>query len=159
MEITYRPIGVLHSPFTSLDQMPIQPTAEASAPGVAEIQPEFADGLRDLDGFSHVILIYHLHEVRRTHLTVTPFLDSEPRGVFATRAPTRPNAIGLSVVALEGIEGTRLLQIQGAMGLPMVKVGLGREAVYSILAFLKRHRSERSPRGVRFELSPGAAPH
>ena len=109
MEITYRPIGVLHSPFTSLDQMPIQPAAQSSAPGVAEILPEFADGLRDLDGFSHVILIYHLHEVRRTQLTVTPFLDSEPRGVFATRAPTRPNAIGLSVVALEGIEGTRLL--------------------------------------------------
>lgn len=109
MEITYRPIGVLHSPFTSLDQMPIQPTAQSSAPGVAEILPEFADGLRDLDGFSHVILIYHLHEVHRTQLTVTPFLDSEPRGVFATRAPTRPNAIGLSVVALEGIEGTRLL--------------------------------------------------
>ena len=61
MEITYWPIGVIHSPFTDLSEMPIQPTGEASAPGTAEIFPEFIEGLKDLDGFSHVILIYHLH--------------------------------------------------------------------------------------------------
>jgi tRNA-Thr(GGU) m(6)t(6)A37 methyltransferase TsaA len=108
ISITYRPIGTIHSPFKDLKDMPIQPTAHASAPGIAEILPEFAEGLKDLEGFSHVILLYHLHEVRRVDLTVTPFLDSEVRGVFATRAPTRPNPIGLSIVELVSIEGNRL---------------------------------------------------
>ena len=104
MEITYRPIGVIHSPFTDLKGMPIQPTGEASAPGSADVFPEFAEGLKDLEGFSHVILIYHLHGVRKAELTVTPFLGSEPHGIFATRAPTRPNAIGLSIVQLVKVE-------------------------------------------------------
>ena len=108
MEITYRPIGVIHSPFTDLKGMPIQPTGEASAPGSANVFPEFVEGLKDLEGFSHLILVYHLHQVRRTDLTVTPFLDSEPHGVFATSAPTRPNPIGLSIVKLLKIEGNIL---------------------------------------------------
>jgi tRNA-Thr(GGU) m(6)t(6)A37 methyltransferase TsaA len=88
--------------------MPIQPTGGASAPGTAELLPQFVEGIKDLEGFTHVILLYHLHRVRRTDLTVTPFLGSEPRGVFATRAPTRPNPIGLSIVRLIRIEGNRL---------------------------------------------------
>jgi len=107
-EVRYRPIGMLHTPFHDLERMPIQPTGEASAPGTAEILPEFAEGLKDLAGFSHVILIYHLHAARRSNLTVRPFLGSESRGVFATRAPTRPNPIGLSVVELQSIEGAVL---------------------------------------------------
>jgi len=85
--------------------MPIQPTSDASGPGTIEIYAPFVEGLKDLDGFSHLILLYHLHEVRCMALTVTPFLDSIPRGVFATRAPARPNPIGLSVVKLVRIEG------------------------------------------------------
>jgi tRNA-Thr(GGU) m(6)t(6)A37 methyltransferase TsaA len=108
MEIIYHPIGSIHSPFKDLKDMPIQPTGHASAPGIAEILPEFAEGLKDLEGFSHVILLYHLHAVRRVDLSVTPFLGSEVRGVFATRAPTRPNPIGLSVVELVRVEGNRL---------------------------------------------------
>jgi tRNA-Thr(GGU) m(6)t(6)A37 methyltransferase TsaA len=108
MEVNYRPIGTIHSPFTDLQDMPIQPTSRASAPGVAEVLPELAAGLQDLAGFTHIILLYHLHQVRRIDLTVTPFLGSEPRGVFATRAPTRPNPIGLSIVRLVRIEGNRL---------------------------------------------------
>ncbi len=108
MEVTYRAIGTIHSPFSDLKDMPIQPTGKASAPGTAEVLPEFVAGLKDLEGFSHVILLYHLHEVRRTDLAVTPFLGSEPRGVFATRAPTRPNPIGLSIVELVRIEGNRV---------------------------------------------------
>jgi tRNA-Thr(GGU) m(6)t(6)A37 methyltransferase TsaA len=69
-----------------------------------EVLPELAEGLKDLDGFSHVILLYHFHRVQQARLTVTPFLDSQPHGVFATRAPTRPNPIGLSVVKLLGID-------------------------------------------------------
>jgi len=106
--ITYAPIGIIHSPFDDLRQMPVQPSGEATAPGSAELLPQFAEGLRDLAGFSHVILIYHLHGVRKVDLTVTPFLDSEPHGIFATRAPTRPNAIGLSIVRLLKIEGNIL---------------------------------------------------
>ena len=108
MDVTYRPIGVIHSPFKDLEDMPIQPAGEASAAGSIEIFPDFVAGLKDLDGFSHVILLYHFHRVRSSKLTVTPFMDSQPRGVFATRAPTRPNPIGLSVVKLIRIEGNRL---------------------------------------------------
>ena len=104
MKIAYQPIGVIHSPFTDLVSMPIQPASEASGPGSVEIYDPFVEGLKDLDGFSHLILLYHLHEVRGTSLTVKPFLDSLPRGIFATRAPARPNPIGLSVVKLVRIE-------------------------------------------------------
>lgn len=108
MDVTYRPIGVIHSPFADLRGMPIQPTGKASAPGMAEVFPELTEGLKDLDGFSHVILLYHLHEVRGAALVVTPFLGEQARGVFATRAPTRPNPIGLSITELVRIEGNRL---------------------------------------------------
>lgn len=104
----YNPIGIIHSPFHKLDKMPIQPTSQASRPGWVEIYPQYVAGLQDLDGFSHIYLIYHLHKVERVRLTVTPFLDTQPRGLFATRAPCRPNPIGLSLVQLEGIEDNRL---------------------------------------------------
>jgi tRNA-Thr(GGU) m(6)t(6)A37 methyltransferase TsaA len=108
MEIIYHPIGLIRTPFKRLEQMPIQPTGSQGKPGVAEIHPEYLEGLKDLAGFSHLILIYHLHRVERVDLTVTPFLDEEPHGVFATRAPTRPNPIGISVVELERLEENRL---------------------------------------------------
>jgi tRNA (adenine37-N6)-methyltransferase len=108
LEITFRQIGVIHSPFQDLAEMPIQPQGEASSPGTIEIYPEHSAGLKDLDGFSHIILLYHLHKVSKVQLTVVPFMDSEPRGVFATRAPVRPNPIGLSVVPLRKIEGNIL---------------------------------------------------
>lgn len=88
--------------------MPIQPSSDASQPGTIEVFEPYVEGLKDLDGFSHIILLYHLHEVKRSALSVTPFLDSIPRGVFATRAPTRPNPIGLSIVRLLGIEDSIL---------------------------------------------------
>jgi tRNA-Thr(GGU) m(6)t(6)A37 methyltransferase TsaA len=107
-QISYQAIGVIHSPFSDLAQMPIQPTARVSAPGTADVFLEFAQGLKDLEGFSHVILLYNFHESHRMALTVTPFLSSEPKGIFATRAPIRPNPIGLSIVKLLRVEGTRL---------------------------------------------------
>jgi tRNA-Thr(GGU) m(6)t(6)A37 methyltransferase TsaA len=124
MEIRYVPIGVVRSPFTDLADMPIQPRGRASAPGTVVVRPEFAEGLRDLDGFSHVILLYHLHRVERTDLTVTPFLGSGSHGVFATRAPTRPNPIGLSVVELLGVEGNvlRVAGIDVLDGTPVLDV-------------------------------------
>lgn len=108
MQITLTPIGVIHSPFQRLDEMPIQPSSETSAPGTVEIYPQFAAGLKDLEGFSHLILIYCFHKASRVALTVTPFLDSEPRGIFATRAPVRPNPIGLSIVPLRKVEACTL---------------------------------------------------
>jgi tRNA (adenine37-N6)-methyltransferase len=109
--IAYQPIGIIHSPFPSIENMPIQPVGAAGIRGEIELFPEFAPGLKDLDGFSHIILLCHLHRAAQPRLVVTPFLDSEPRGVFATRAPARPNAIGLSVVRLLSVEGS-ILQIE-----------------------------------------------
>jgi tRNA-Thr(GGU) m(6)t(6)A37 methyltransferase TsaA len=108
MQINYTPIGVIHTPFKDLDSMPIQPACETSAAGEVEIYPPYVDGLKDLDGFSYIVLLYHLHAVKRVSLQVTPFLDDQPHGLFATRAPTRPNPIGLSVVRLTGIKGNML---------------------------------------------------
>jgi tRNA-Thr(GGU) m(6)t(6)A37 methyltransferase TsaA len=108
MEISYRPIGTIHSPHADVQGMPIQPAGAAGIRGRVEILAEYAPGLKDLDGFSHIILIYHFHRAGPPQLTVVPFMDSEPRGLFATRAPRRPNPIGLSVVRLLGIEGTTL---------------------------------------------------
>jgi tRNA-Thr(GGU) m(6)t(6)A37 methyltransferase TsaA len=100
MAIIYHPIGVIHTPFDDVAGMPIQPAGAKDVPGTAVIDPEFSEGLRDLDGFSHLILIYHFHRAGKAVLTVTPFLDNRRRGVFATRAPKRPNPIGLSIVRL-----------------------------------------------------------
>jgi tRNA-Thr(GGU) m(6)t(6)A37 methyltransferase TsaA len=103
-KITFTPIGIIHSSFTELAGMPIQPAGEKSAPGTIEIFPEYSAGLKDLDGFSHIYLIFYLHQSHFSDLTVAPFLDDQPHGVFATRAPNRPNPIGLSLVKLDRVE-------------------------------------------------------
>jgi tRNA-Thr(GGU) m(6)t(6)A37 methyltransferase TsaA len=94
-----RPIGVIHSPFTDPDRTPIQPT-RSQAIGQVEVYPEFAEGLQDIEGFSHLILLYVFHRSSGYALRVKPFLDDVLRGLFATRYPRRPNPIGLSVVRL-----------------------------------------------------------
>lgn len=124
MEIVYQPIGVIHSPFQSIDQMPIQPSGQSTASGTAVIHPEYSPGLRDLEGFSHLILLYHFHRAPAPRLNVTPFLDDRPHGVFATRAPVRPNPIGLSVVELVGITGDHLElnQVDVLDGTPLLDI-------------------------------------
>ena len=102
--IELNPIGIIHTPFTSLEGMPIQPAAAAGIRGTIEMLEEYHEGLKDLDGFSHIILLYHFHRSQGFKLHVVPFMDNEPRGLFATRAPRRPNPIGLSVVQLDSIE-------------------------------------------------------
>ena len=109
--VTFHPIGVIHTPFTDIDGMPVQPTAAVGVPGRIDIDPAFAPGLVDVDGFSHLILLYHLHEIRDAKLSVTPFLDTVPHGIFATRSPARPNAIGLSVVRVVAV-GTSTIDIE-----------------------------------------------
>ncbi len=108
MIVEYSPIGVVRSPFSEKEGTPIQPSRADGARGTVEVFPEFAEGLSDLDGFSHIILLCHLHRSSGWRLKVVPFLDTEPRGIFATRAPCRPNPIGLSVVNLLAVDGNVL---------------------------------------------------
>jgi tRNA-Thr(GGU) m(6)t(6)A37 methyltransferase TsaA len=103
-KISFHPIGVIHSPHKKPVGTPIQPTAALGIQGHIEVIPEYIEGIKDLDEFSYIILLYHFNQVQKVSLTVTPFLDSKPHGVFATRAPTRPNPIGLSIVHLTGID-------------------------------------------------------
>jgi len=112
MSIIYKPIGIIHSPFTKPEGMPIQPAGAVGVEGIVEIFEDYEAGLKDLDGFSHLILLYHFHQSKNFNLHVIPFMDETPRGVFATRAPKRPNAIGLSVVKLLRMEG-RSLHMEG----------------------------------------------
>jgi len=102
---SYTPIGTIHSPFTDIAGMPIQPSGARGVRGTIEIREDLCEGLTDLAAFSRVILIYALHRCSGYSLTVTPFLDPKPHGIFATRAPKRPNAIGLSMVKLVAVDG------------------------------------------------------
>ena len=104
-DIHYRPIGVIYSPFKEPSGMPIQPAGAEDIEGTIELFDEFTASLKNLDGFSHITLIYHFHLAKKTSLELSPYMDNtEKRGVFATRAPSRPNPIGISVVKLIKIE-------------------------------------------------------
>ncbi|MFA5327590.1 MAG: tRNA (N6-threonylcarbamoyladenosine(37)-N6)-methyltransferase TrmO [Prolixibacteraceae bacterium] len=107
-QISYLPIGIIKTPFSEISNMPIQPTGAAKISGIIELNPEFASGLKDLDGFSHIILLYHLHRITGYKLSVVPFMDDKSHGIFATRSPARPNPIGISIVELLKVEGNRL---------------------------------------------------
>jgi tRNA-Thr(GGU) m(6)t(6)A37 methyltransferase TsaA len=102
--IEFKAIGIIHTPFTTPDSMPIQPAGAVGVHGTVEVFEEYHAGLKDLDGFSHIILLYHFHRSEGFSLWVVPFMDTQSRGVFATRAPKRPNPIGLSIVALDSIK-------------------------------------------------------
>lgn len=106
--ITFKPIGIVRSPFKKPEGMPIQPTGGRGIHGYIDLDPEYQQGLMDLEDFSHIILVYHFHQSSGYTPTVKPFLDDQTRGLFATRAPNRPNPIGLSVVSLVEIKGNRL---------------------------------------------------
>ena len=125
VSIKYHPIGIIHSPHKSTEGTPIQPTGAKGIKGKIEIFPEYTEGLSDLAEFSHIFILYHFHLSRKYSLKVKPFLDDQERGLFATRAPSRPNPIGLSVVRLidvkkgnlhvqdvDVVDGTPLLDIK-----------------------------------------------
>jgi tRNA (adenine37-N6)-methyltransferase len=103
--VTFTPIGIVRTPFSAHEGMPIQTVAARGVRGRIELDPAFGEGLADLDGFSHLHLITHLHRTGLPSLRVTPYLDTSERGIFATRSPKRPNAIGLSLVRLVRING------------------------------------------------------
>jgi len=110
--ITFQPIGMIYSKHTRPHGTPIQFSGAKNDSGEIEIFPEFQDGLIDLEGFSHIILLYYFHRANFQSLTVKPFMDDAEHGVFATRSPARPNPIGFSIVKLNRIQGNRLF-IQG----------------------------------------------
>ena len=122
--ISYQPIGTVHSPFEGVNNVPIQPTGATGIRGTIEVFAEYGAGLKDLGGFSHVILLYHFHRCQSFSLLVKPFLDEVQRGVFATRAPARPNPIGLSIVRLERIEHDTLhvLDVDMLDGTPLLDI-------------------------------------
>ncbi|HTT68593.1 MAG TPA: tRNA (N6-threonylcarbamoyladenosine(37)-N6)-methyltransferase TrmO [Gemmatimonadales bacterium] len=104
-----RPIGTVRSPYTDSTQVPRGPGAKHEAEGVLEIEPEFEPGLADVEGFSHLIVLWVFDRAEAPSLLATPPTDDRPHGVFATRSPARPNPIGLTVVRLLRREGRRLL--------------------------------------------------
>jgi len=118
-------IGTIQTPYTSLEKMPIQPKGAQEVIASINIKREYAKGLKDLEGFSHIYLIYYFHEAKRSELEVIPFMDTQSRGVFSTRSPLRPSHIGMSltqlvsvndnIVTIRGIDvldGTPLLDIK-----------------------------------------------
>jgi tRNA-Thr(GGU) m(6)t(6)A37 methyltransferase TsaA len=110
-KVIYKPIGVVHSPFKAPQDVPIQSAAARGVTGYVEVTTEYVEGLRDVDGFSHLILVYHCHLAQDYSLLVKPFLDDSLHGVFSTRAPSRPNPVGVSIVRLTKKE-ENILHIQ-----------------------------------------------
>lgn len=106
--ITFTPIGVMRSSHHEPRDTPIQPVFAPDCEGCIEVDPRYEEGLRDIEGFSHLIVLYHLHRAGAPQMTVRPFLEDREHGVFATRHPARPNAIGLSIVELVRREGATL---------------------------------------------------
>jgi len=122
--IQYRPIGIIHTPYKTPQGTPIQPPASKGVEADVEVFEKYAEGLTDLGGFSHIYLIYHFHLSRKFSLKVKPFLDDASHGLFATRAPSRPNAIGLSIVELIGKEKNtlRVKNIDVLDGTPLLDI-------------------------------------
>jgi len=106
--IALTPIGVIRTPYQTVEGMPIQPAGAADTLGRVELNDEYVNGLKDLDGFSRIILIYQFHQSAGYDLIVKPFMDDTTRGLFSTRAPRRPNPIGISIVELLQVEANTL---------------------------------------------------
>ncbi len=112
MKWNIQKIGIIKTPWKSIENMPIQPLGAEGITGHIELFDKYIEGLKGIEGFSHIILLYKLHKVTDYNLIVTPFMDKTSKGIFATRAPKRPNAIGISTVELLKVEGN-ILHISG----------------------------------------------
>lgn len=106
--VVFEPIGTIYSPFTELTGMPIQPAGAKDVEGYIEVREGLEEGLDDVEGFSHIYLFYHFHKNEGYSLKVVPFMDTELRGLFSTRAPRRPNMLGCSIVEVVRVEGRRV---------------------------------------------------
>ena len=122
MKLELTSIGLIHSPYHQAEGTPIQPRWAAGIEGTVELFPEFAPGLRDLVGFDRIWLLYWFDRARTAQLEVVPYLDTQTRGIFATRAPSRPNCIGLSCVRLLAVEGSllRVADLDALDGTPLL---------------------------------------
>jgi len=107
-QIKYDPIGIIHTEYIEKENTPIQGFLASESKGWIEVFPRFADGLKDIEGFSHLILIYHFHKADCCSLITKPFLDKEKRGIFSIRYFNRPNPIGISIVKLDKVRGNML---------------------------------------------------
>ena len=123
-QINIKPIGIIHTPFNDIEGMPIQPLAAKGVKGYIELFPEYLEGLTDLAEFSHITLLYHLHKINGYNLMVKPFMDNKEHGIFATKSPKRPNAIGLSTVKLLGIENNviHIEMVDMLNGTPLIDI-------------------------------------
>ena len=144
-QITIHPIGVIHSPYKESKDTPIQGTFDETVEAWLELKDEYVNGLKDLDGFSHAIIIYYFHKSHREDIEGRPFLEQNKHGIFAIRSPHRPNHIGFSIIKIKRIkanevyftevdvlEGTPLLDIK-----PYVKYFDSRDNVVS--GWLEKH--------------------
>lgn len=124
MEIKLNPIGHIYTPYNSVENMPIQPAGAAGVEGRLVVKAEYLEGLADIEDFSHIMLLYYFHQIKDPQLTVIPFLDDKPHGIFATRSPKRPNQIGISVVKLLRVEKDTLFieNIDVLNGTPVVDI-------------------------------------
>ncbi|MCK5099991.1 MAG: tRNA (N6-threonylcarbamoyladenosine(37)-N6)-methyltransferase TrmO [Desulfobacteraceae bacterium] len=109
MKIEYKPIGIVRTPFKELKGIPKQPSKSNGVKGIIEVYPQFQEGLKDLDGFSNIILLCHFHKITEFKLSVVPSEETEVRGLFATRSPRRPNPIGFSVVQLNDVQENKIM--------------------------------------------------
>lgn len=109
MEMKFKAIGIIHSPYKTVENMPVQTSASKNVEAEIEIFDQYKEGLSDLDGFSHIYVIFFLNMVGEPKLKVIPFLDTVERGIFATRSPARPNAVGLSLAELVSVKGNRII--------------------------------------------------
>jgi len=107
-QIIMRPIGVIHSPYKESKDMPIQGTFDDKVEAWLELKDEYVNGLKDLDGFSHAIIIYYFHKSNREDIEGKPFLEQDKHGIFAIRSPHRPNHIGFSIIKLKSIKANKV---------------------------------------------------
>jgi tRNA (adenine37-N6)-methyltransferase len=122
--IIIHPIGMIHTPHTDINNMPIQPIAAEGCTGYIEVFPEYKEGLQDLEGFSHITLLFHFHKINGFQLKVVPFMDNQERGIFSCKAPKRPNAIGTSTVKIQKIEDNLVFidQVDMLDGTPLIDI-------------------------------------
>lgn len=107
-KITVKPIGIIHTPYKEPKGIPIQGKFEKGVRGIVQLFPKYQAGLKDIEGFSHIILVYYFDRSKEEKLTSRPFLEDETRGIFAIRSPHRPNHIGFSIVKFEKVKGNTI---------------------------------------------------
>jgi len=107
-KITMTPIGIIRSPYKKIRDMPIQGKFKPDVKAYIELKTEYAAGLKDLNGFSHAIIIYYFHRSQKVQLEAKPFLEDNKHGIFAIRSPHRPNHIGISIIKIESIDKNKL---------------------------------------------------